>query len=181
MNKTYNTRTAVIFSVVPLLAFTMLFGCEEVSEESTLDTRLEATEEGDLGKQPWFLDIEHATVDNTDYRNTKWTGEYMQMVLMSLKPGEEIDLEVHHDHDQFIRLEQGEALISMGKSEDDLNHEQTIYDDWAVFIPAGYWHYVKNTGTVDLKLYTIYAPAEHPAGTVNVTIEDARRYHDEHH
>jgi mannose-6-phosphate isomerase-like protein (cupin superfamily) len=131
-------------------------------------------ENGDMGKSPWVINIEEATVLNNNYRNAKWTGEYMQMVLMSLKPGEIIDLEVHEDHDQFIRIEQGEARILMGKTEDELYYDKKISDDWAAFIPAGYWHKVENTGKSELKLYTIYSPSEHPAGTVRKTYQEAR-------
>jgi mannose-6-phosphate isomerase-like protein (cupin superfamily) len=131
----------------------------------------------DKGKFPWVLDIEEATVSNENYRSAKWTGEYMQMVLMSIKPGEIIDLEVHKDHDQFIRIEQGEARILMGESEDKLTFDEKLSDDWAAFIPAGYWHKVENTGKTDLKLYTIYSPSEHPAGTVRKTYQDARGNH----
>ena len=102
----------------------------------------------------------------------------MQMVLMSIEPGGVIDLEVHEDHDQFIRIEQGEARIRMGKTEEDLTFDENVTDDWAVFIPAGYWHEVRNTGNTDLKLYTIYAPPEHPSGTLHETYEDAEGYHE---
>jgi mannose-6-phosphate isomerase-like protein (cupin superfamily) len=137
----------------------------------------EANEDGDKGKSPWVLDIEEGTVSNTDYRHAKWTGEYMQMVFMSLKPGEIIDLEMHKGHDQFIRIEQGNARILMGETKEKLSFDEKISDDWAAFIPAGYWHKVENTGNNDLKLYTIYSPSEHPAGTVRKTYQEARDNH----
>jgi mannose-6-phosphate isomerase-like protein (cupin superfamily) len=130
----------------------------------------------DMGKKPWVLDIEEATVENSNYRIAKWSGEYMQMVLMSLKPGEIIDLEIHEDHDQFIRIEQGEARVLMGRSEDKLDYDEKVSDDWAIFIPAGYWHKVENTGKSDLKLYTIYAPGEHPEGTIHKTYKEATEH-----
>jgi mannose-6-phosphate isomerase-like protein (cupin superfamily) len=64
----------------------------------------------------------------------------------------------------------------MGKSADELTFDEDVSDDWAIFIPAGYWHEVSNTGTDILQLYTIYAPSEHPAGTIHGTYEDATNY-----
>ncbi|MBC5992226.1 cupin domain-containing protein [Pontibacter sp. SD6] len=134
----------------------------------------------DMGGKPWALNIEEGTVKNKHYRAAKWTGEHMQMVLMSLKPGEEIDLEVHQNIDQFIRIEQGEARVLMGETKENLTYDKNVSDDWAVFIPAGYYHKIRNTGKTELKLYTIYTPAEHPKGTVHRTYEEAREHHAEH-
>ncbi len=127
----------------------------------------------DMGQQPWAFDIEAATLANENYRSANWTGQFMQLVFMTLKPGEEIDLEKHDDHDQFIRIEEGKALVLMGKEAGNLSWRQEVEDDWAILIPAGYWHHIKNTGTNDLKLYTLYGPPEHPKGTVNKTYEEA--------
>lgn len=139
------------------------------------------TEAEGEGGEPWVLDIEEATVANNHYRIEEWTGKHMQMVLMSIKPGEEIDLEIHKGHDQFIRIEQGEGRVLMGRSEEDLFFDENVTDDWAIFIPAGYYHNVKNTGSEDLKVYTIYAPKEHPRGTLHSTYEEAREAHQEEH
>jgi len=130
----------------------------------------------DLGKQPWIVDIEDMTVSNNDFRAARWTGKYMQMTIMSIKPGEQIGLEAHPNTDQFLRLEKGKAKVLMGKTKDSLEFEKEVSDDWAVFIPAGYWHNLINTGKKDVKLYSIYTPAEHPAGTVHATPKD-----DPHH
>lgn len=168
-----NKRVLSFFAFVLILSLGFALNNNRETEEFVLT----ADDEGDKGKSPWVLDIEEATVSNTNYRNAQWTGEYMQMVLMSLKPGEIIDLEVHKGHDQFIRIEQGDARILMGKTENQLSFDEKISDDWAAFIPAGYWHTVENTGKTDLKLYTIYSPSEHPAGTVRKTYEEARDNH----
>ncbi|HSI70142.1 MAG TPA: cupin domain-containing protein [Gillisia sp.] len=143
-----------------------------------IETNNEPEEEGG---EPWVLNIEEATVNNDHYRTEQWTGKYMQMVLMSVKPGEEIDLEVHEGHDQFIRIEQGEGRVLMGKTREDLSFDETVTDDWAIFIPAGYYHNVKNTGQVDLKVYTIYSPKEHGKGTIHKTYEEAREAHNQEH
>jgi len=148
--------------------------------ESSEPLKLNINLSDDMGQKPWVLDVENATLANTDYRVANWTGKYMQLVFMSLKPGEIIDLEIHDGHDQFIRIEKGEARVFMGKSEDDLSFEEDVKDDWAILIPAGYWHKVENIGSEDLKLYTLYGPAEHEAGTVHKTYQQAKDSHHHH-
>lgn len=127
----------------------------------------------DLGNKPTVLDIEKETLENENYRTAIWTGENMQLTVMNILPGEDIGLEIHHDHDQFLRIEQGEGLVQMGNEEDKLDFEEMAYADYAVFIPAGKYHNVTNKGTEPLKLYSIYAPSEHPHGTVHSTYEEA--------
>lgn len=126
----------------------------------------------DNGPNPNVINIEDVTLDNEYYRATLWTGENLQLTVMCIKPGHDIGLEVHHDHDQFLRIEQGSALVQMGSTEDDLQDWRAEEDD-AVFVPAGSWHNLTNDGDDDLKLYSIYAPPEHPRGTVHETKEDA--------
>ncbi len=174
---TTNT-TIMLLSALCFLTLSLFTGCQEPAERVEEEPVAEILQ--DKGKQPWLFDIEEATVENANYRLAVWSGEYMQVVLMSLKPGEIIDLEVHHDHDQFIRVEQGEARILMGETEDDLPFDKIAKDDWAVLIPAGYWHKVENIGDVDLKLYTIYAPPEHAEGILHETYEEAEEYHHHH-
>ena len=122
----------------------------------------------------YSTDIEKATLDNSDYRRVLYTGK-LQLVVMSLKAGEDIPMEVHEGHDQFIRVEKGSAYVKIGETEYDLK------DDDVVIIPAGNQHYVKNTGDGDLKLYTIYAPHEHPEGTVHKTKAEADAAEHHHH
>ncbi len=171
------------FSLIPIatiiIALMVLSGCQPQPPREEADIEDPVIPEEvpeDMGRQPWVLDIERETIENLNYREAKWTGEYLQMVFMSLKPGEVIDLEVHEDHDQFIRIEQGEAHVRMGETRESLLYDEMVYDDWAVFIPAGYWHQVRNTGDTDLKLYTIYAPSEHPSGIIHETYEDTEGY-----
>lgn len=92
---------------------------------------------------------------------------------MSLKVGEDIGLEIHPNVDQFLRIEQGQGIVQMGNRKDNLNFVQNVYDDFAIMIPAGTWHNVTNTGNIPLKLYSIYAPPQHPFGTVHVTKANA--------
>ncbi|MDB5168490.1 MAG: cupin [Candidatus Saccharibacteria bacterium] len=133
----------------------------------------------DYGPKPYVANIESATLENENYRTTLWTGKNLQVTVMAIQPGHDIGLEVHDDHDQFLRIEQGSATVYMGPSEDDLT-EQQAQDDDAVFVPAGTWHNLVNTGSEVLKVYSIYAPAEHPHGTVHVTKEEADADEHEH-
>lgn len=120
--------------------------------------------------------IEKETLDNTYYRKVLHTANHMQLVVMSLKPQEDIPKETHHDIDQFIRVESGEAYVKINDTEYNLS------DDDIVIIPAGAQHYVKNTSQdEDLKLYTIYTPAEHEDGTIHKTKAEADTYEEEHH
>lgn len=121
----------------------------------------------DYGPQPFVVNVETATLENDKFRVTKWTGKNLQMTLMCIQPGEDIGLEVHEDHDQFLRIEQGSARVEMGESESALEFVKEAGDDDAVFVPAGVWHNLTNIGDQPLKLYSIYAPAEHAHGTIH--------------
>lgn len=145
---------------------------------TALATTAFAEEVQDMGKQPWTVDIEEITVENEDFQIVRWTGSSMQMTLMSIPPGGEIGLEMHGDIDQFIRVEQGKAQVVMGEKEDALTFDKKVEDDWAIFIPAGYWHNVINIGEEPLKVYSIYSPPEHPFGTRFETYEEAMEAHD---
>ena len=123
----------------------------------------------DYGKKPFVINIEDATKRNNTYRTALWTGKHLQLTLMSINPGEDIGLEVHPHVDQFIRIEQGQGITQMGKTKDQLNFNQRVFENSAIFVPAGTWHNVTNTGHIPLKLYTIYAPPNHPFGTVQPT------------
>ena len=121
----------------------------------------------------WIGNIEEATTGNTYFREVLFTGATMQLTVMSLKPGEEIGVEMHDHRDQFIRVESGRATVTMGPSEDEVAETHHLEDDWAVVVPGGTWHNVINNGDAELKLYSIYAPPEHPDGTVHETKADA--------
>lgn len=131
----------------------------------------------DYGSQPWVVDIEDLTVKNENFRTTKWTGNNLQMTVMSIKPRGEIGLEKHDKGDQFIRVEQGEARVVMGKSKDKMTFNKKVSDDWAIFVPAGFWHNIINEGNKPLKVYVIYAPPEHRAGTIHKTFEESEAAH----
>jgi mannose-6-phosphate isomerase-like protein (cupin superfamily) len=114
-------------------------------------------------------DIEDQAEGNSDFRRVIYTGKNIQLVLMSLKPGEDIGEEVHKDRDQFFRIEKGkgEVLIDGKRSK--------IKGDDAVLVPAGARHNIINTGEKPLRFYTLYGPPEHRDGTVHATKADAQR------
>ena len=126
----------------------------------------------DQGPNPFVTNIDKATLDNNNYRTTLWTGKYIQLTLMSIEPGNDIGLEVHAEHDQFLRIEEGQANVYLGPTETNLSEQQAGTDD-AIFVPAGTWHNVVNTGQSPLKVYSIYGLPAHAHGTVHATKEAA--------
>lgn len=128
----------------------------------------------DYGPQPIAVHIAFAARRNVNYRTALWTGKYLQVTLMSIPVGGDIGLEMHADTDQFIRVEQGWGIVKMGPSMDNLTYQRRVAAGDAVIVPAGTWHNLLNAGNVPLKLYSIYAPPHHPAGTVHPTKADAQ-------
>jgi mannose-6-phosphate isomerase-like protein (cupin superfamily) len=131
----------------------------------------------DYGPSPFVVDINQAAKQNKYFRIALWTGTHLQLTLMSIDVGEDIGLESHPHLDQFIRIEHGQGLVMMGDSPKRLDFRAQVRDDYAFIIPAGKWHNLINTGCVPLKLYSIYAPPQHPFGTVQKTKEDAEENH----
>ena len=129
----------------------------------------------DYGPNPFVINIEEATEQNANFRTALWTGQHLQVTLMNINVGESIGLESHPNLDQFIRIEQGMGLVQMGDDKNNLDFERRVNEDYAIVIPAGKWLNLTNIGNVPIKLYSIYAPPQHPKGTVHVTKEDANR------
>jgi mannose-6-phosphate isomerase-like protein (cupin superfamily) len=117
--------------------------------------------------------IEKRTVENEDFRRVLYTGHNLQLVLMTLQPGEEIGEEVHEDRDQFFRIEDGSGAVDID------GVEKRVEEDFAVIVPAGARHNVRNTGGQPLRLYTIYGPPEHLDGLVKATKAEAEAAHEE--
>lgn len=115
----------------------------------------------------FVTNIEKDTLENENFRKVLYTAKNMQLVVMSLEVGEEIGMETHPEHDQFIRIDQGDAKAILNGEESELT------DGSCVIIPAGTEHNIVNTGEQKLKLYTIYSPPEHPDGTIHVTKAEA--------
>lgn len=122
-------------------------------------------------KKGFSTNIEEDTLENNLFRKVLYTGEYSQLVLMCLRPGEDIGMEVHDDRDQFFRFEEGVGKVIVNDS------EYMVEDGSAVIVPAGSMHNVVNTGSENLKMYTIYSPPEHKDGTVHATKADAEEEH----
>ena len=124
----------------------------------------------------FLINIEKKSLENNYFREVLFTGPNSQLVVMSLKPGEDIGMETHGDVDQFIRVEagQGKAILN-GK-------EEKIEDGSAVVIPAGVEHNIVNSSkTEPLKLYTVYSPPEHPHGTIHKNKAEAEEYEKKKH
>lgn len=121
----------------------------------------------------YIKDIENETLDNVAFRKVLYTSTHSQLVVMSLVPGEDIGEEIHDDVDQFFRIEQGEGKVMLGED------TEIIKDGTSVVVPQGVKHNVINTGTVPLKLYTIYMPPHHKDGVLHKTKEEAEA-DDEH-
>lgn len=127
----------------------------------------------DYGPRPLVLNIEKAVKQNNTFRTALWTGSHLQVTLMSINVGEDIGAEVHPNLDQFLRVEHGRGLVKMGNSRDNMNLQANVSADDAIIVPAGMWHNLINTGNMPLKLYSIYAPPQHPHGTIHRTRAEA--------
>ena len=179
--------------MIPLLSYTL----SKISSYSSSDNKyikgMEVTTHNmniwksftkirDYGPQPFVVNIDKITKRNDTFRSALWTGKYLQLTLMSIKPGGEIGLEQHPHLDQFLRIEEGQGIVKMGDTKDNLDFLEKVYDDYVVLIPAGKWHNLINTGSKPIKLYSIYAPPQHPHGTVHNTRaeSDAAEEHHNH-
>lgn len=131
----------------------------------------------DYGPHPFVINIEEAARRNSYFRLALWTGSHLQLTLMSIAVGSDIGLEIHPDVDQFIRIEEGQGMVMMGHRQDQLTFRRHVGKGDVIFIPAGYWHNLVNTGNRPIKLYSIYAPPEHPHGTIHRTKEEAEMEH----
>ena len=119
----------------------------------------------DYGPGPAVVNVRAEALKNRAYRRALWTGPDSQLVLMHLRPGEDIGMEVHPYTDQILRIEQGTGQVSMGRSERQIDIRRRVGEGDTVFVPGGTWHNIQNTGKMPLKLTSIYAPPRHPHGT----------------
>lgn len=127
----------------------------------------------DYGKKPFAFNINHATNRNENFRTTLWTGQNLQLTVMSIPVGGEIGAEMHCDVDQFIRIENGRAKLYIGTCQNRMEEYACVDGNDAILIPAGTWHNIVNVCNRPLKLYSLYAPPAHPFGTTHHTKEDA--------
>lgn len=130
----------------------------------------------DYGPDELVVNIECFSKINKNYRTALWTGNHLQVTLMSIPVRGDIGLEMHPNLDQFIRIEAGNAIVKMGRSKSNLDFEQRVNGNYAVIVPAGTWHNIINISNIPLKLYSVYAPPQHPYGTIHKTKADAEKH-----
>ena len=135
--------------------------------------RNEHPEIRDYGPAPFVFNINHAASMNPNFRTTLWTGQNLQLTLMSIPVHSDIGAELHDDVDQFLRVVCGSAKVYFGCCQHCMQEAACVNENDAILIPAGTWHNIVNVGACPLKLYSLYAPPKHPCGTVDVTKEDA--------
>ena len=145
------------------------------SRRGANNARAGAYTPSDNGPDPYVAPIREEALRNGNFRATVWTGEHLQTTVMNILPGGDVGLEIHPDVDQFFYIIQGRGNTRMGKDKDKLSFESPVKVGDAIFVPAGTWHNVINAGRMPLKFLTIYAPPEHPPGTVHPTKADAEK------
>lgn len=127
----------------------------------------------DPGPIPYTVKLEQSARLNTNFRTVLWTGNHLQLTLMCIPFRGEIGLELHPDTDQLIRIEDGQASVRMGQNRDRMDLCRCLSSGDVILIPRNTWHNVINTGNRMLKLSSVYAPPQHPRGTVHHTKADA--------
>lgn len=127
----------------------------------------------DLGNKPTVINIHNETLCNENFRTAIWTGKHLQATLMSIPCGGEIGLEIHENLDQLLKIESGQANVYMGKNKNCITFMGTVNQNYAILIPAGTWHNVINACQQPLKMFSVYAPPQHPFGTVHKTKFDS--------
>lgn len=134
-----------------------------------------ASHTSDPGAVPFTINMGQTSRENQNFRTALWTGNHLQLTVMCIPFRGEIGLELHPDTDQLIRVEEGQAAVRMGRSRDQMTFQRLLSVGDAVLIPCGTWHNIVNTGNRMLKLSSIYAPPQHPGGTIHRTKADAQR------
>jgi len=127
----------------------------------------------DYGMMPLAVNIRNLAKNNENFRTVLWTGTQFQVTLMNILPNESIGIEIHPNVDQFIQIVQGNGMVKMGESQNNLDFSKKVSEDISIIIPAGKWHNLINIGNEPIKLFSIYAPPQHQKETIQVTKTDA--------
>ena len=136
-----------------------------------------SSKQKDHGPEPYSLNLAEFAKMNTNFREAVWTGDLLQLFVMSLKPQEEIGLEEHEDTDHFFYVIEGNGLIQMGPEDTNINYHKSIGPGSAIFVPKAEWHNIINNGSKPLKILVLYAPPHHDHGTVHKTKAEAEEKH----
>jgi len=123
----------------------------------------------DYGPEFFTVDIMKAAFNNNNFRTVLWTGEHLQLTLMSIPTREDIGLEMHHDVDQLLFVAEGQGVVLTGDKKEHLTNQSPVFSDYVIIVPAGTWHNIVNTGNRPLKLFSVYAPPNHAHGAVHKT------------
>lgn len=129
----------------------------------------------DHGPDPYAANIKRAVMMNRNFRTAYWTGAHLQMTLMNIAPFDDIGIEMHPHVDQFLYIESGRGLFRTGPDRKTFNQQIMVGENSGMFVPAGTWHNVVNITNRPLRLFSIYAPQQHPKGTVHRTKADAAK------
>jgi mannose-6-phosphate isomerase-like protein (cupin superfamily) len=168
-NRLTDRRQAMKRPILATAAMTVLYAAAIAQQSGQSPHQTQTQSDGAAALRGFVGDIENLTDANSSFRRVLYTGKNLQLVLMTLKPSEQIGEEVHADSDQFFRIEEGTGEVR-------INGQPTkIKNGDAVLVPAGARHNVINTGGEPLRLYTLYAPPQHRDGTVHVTKTEAER------
>ncbi|NLL77375.1 MAG: cupin domain-containing protein [Clostridiales bacterium] len=141
-----------------------------------MDYYTDTSNDFDQGARPFVTNLRQDTINNNYFITTRWTCRNMQLILMSVPINSDVGANVHQASDQFLYIEQGSALVVMGTCMDCLSYQARVTDNYAIIVPAGIWHNIINTGTIDLKMFSIYAPSMYSHGSIYPTKEDADLY-----
>ena len=120
-------------------------------------------------KKPTLLNLRSEVATNQNFRKEIWTGEYLQVTVMSIPVGGEIGLEMHDDLEQLLKVESGCANVYMGDTKRNVKFVGKVNADHVIVIPSGTWHNIINACVCPLKVYSVYAPPKHPIGTLHKT------------
>lgn len=140
--------------------------CGRIENEFSYCDRCDGRCENEHGGEVYVFNVEKTAYKNRNFRESIWTGKYMQLTVMSIPRSHNIGVELHEDTDQYIRIERGNALVLTGEDQKCLYNKKKLCRGDAVFIPAGVWHDIVNIGKCNLKISSVYAPPHHPKCTV---------------